>query len=86
MMVVCGDSVVCGNTQVCDYVEVYGNTELIKVPAPGTSQTCSECLHREKGNRISQAEFTCLKCGHNENADVNAAKFILIKGLKQREL
>ena len=68
------------------YKGIWYCTELIKVPAPGTSQTCSECLHREKGNRISQAEFTCLKCGHNENADVNAAKFILIKGLKQREL
>ena len=35
----------------------------------------------EKGNRVDQAHFLCLKCGHAENADVNAAKNILGQGM-----
>jgi putative transposase len=54
--------------------------ELIKVPAPYTSQACSVCGHTEKQNRASQARFKCVACGHAENADVNAAKNILAAG------
>ena len=42
-----------------------------------TSQECSECGHVEKGNRLSQESFVCLKCGHSDNADSNASKVIL---------
>lgn len=38
-----------------------------------TSQKCAECGHRERGNRQSQAHFSCKACGHQANADVNAA-------------
>jgi transposase len=38
-----------------------------------TSQTCSVCGHRAPGNRESQAVFRCVACGHQANADVNAA-------------
>jgi putative transposase len=41
-----------------------------------TSQCCNACLHIEKGNRKSQAEFKCRQCGHEDNADINAAKNI----------
>ncbi len=44
-----------------------------KVNAAYTSQTCSACGHRESGNRESQAIFRCVACGHQANADVNAA-------------
>jgi transposase len=40
-----------------------------------TSQTCNACGHCEAGNRESQA-FLCLRCGHSDHADVNAAKNI----------
>jgi transposase len=40
-----------------------------------TSQTCNACSHCEPGNRESQA-FLCLACGHEDHADVNAAKNI----------
>ena len=53
---------------------------LVEVDYRYTSQTCSCCGHSTKENRKSQAEFECLACGHNENADVNAAKNILTVG------
>lgn len=45
-----------------------------------TSQRCAACGHTEKGNRESQARFSCLVCGHQANADVNAAINILAAG------
>lgn len=41
-----------------------------------TSKACSKCGYIDKDNRKTQSEFFCLKCGHKENADVNAAKNI----------
>jgi putative transposase len=48
-----------------------------------TSQQCRACGHTEQGNRDSQAVFRCLKCGHSDHADANAAKNILARGLAQ---
>ena len=50
---------------------------VIAVDPRKTSQRCSVCSHAEPGNRLSQELFHCLKCGHSEHADVNAAKNIL---------
>jgi putative transposase len=55
--------------------------QLALVDAKYTSQTCSCCGHVEKANRKTQASFECIKCGHSENADVNAAKNILNRAL-----
>jgi len=44
-----------------------------------TSQRCSECDFIDRRNRKTQAEFVCLKCGHSENADINAAKNIALR-------
>ncbi|RYG55477.1 transposase, partial [bacterium] len=38
-----------------------------------TSRTCAVCGHCEKANRKSQARFVCRSCGHEANADKNAA-------------
>ncbi|HVC71631.1 MAG TPA: transposase [Acidimicrobiales bacterium] len=46
-----------------------------------TSQRCSACGHTEEKSRESQAVFLCRACGHNDNADVNAATNILAAGL-----
>ncbi len=51
-----------------------------------TSQTCAECGHVDAGNRVSQAVFRCLLCGHGAHADVNAACNILRAGRAQRAL
>jgi putative transposase len=50
-----------------------------------TSQRCAECGHVAAGNRVTQAEFRCLACGHQTHADVNAARNILRAGLALRE-
>ncbi|WP_405087644.1 RNA-guided endonuclease InsQ/TnpB family protein [Microbispora sp. NBC_01389] len=59
--------------------------ELIAVNPAGTSRTCSRCGHCAKDNRVTQAEFRCVACGHEAHADVNAAKNILRAGLALRD-
>lgn len=46
-----------------------------KVNPAYTSQRCFACGHTERGNRNGEM-FLCLKCGHADNADLNAAKNI----------
>jgi len=61
-----------------------GNTSYYGVVQPHyTSQQCFECTNTDKDNRKSQAGFLCLKCGYKNNADVNAANNILVKGFNQ---
>ena len=55
-------------------------TNISKVPAHHTSQTCHKCRHVAKENRKTQADFQCVACGHRDNADVNAALNILASG------
>jgi len=62
----------------CDW---YGKT-LIKVDSKFTSQICSCCGYKRKTNRKTQSSFVCGKCGREMNADVNAARNILKRGLK----
>lgn len=58
---------------------------VVAVPAMYTSQRCSECGHTAKGNRKTQACFCCEKCGHEDHADLNAAKNILAAALNGQE-
>jgi putative transposase len=58
---------------------------LVTVPAAYTSQGCSACDHVAEGNRESQAIFRCQACGHEDNADVNAAKTILKRAAARLE-
>jgi transposase len=55
--------------------------EVVAVDPRGSSQECSECHHRARENRKSQAVFHCVSCGHAEHADDNASKNILAAGL-----
>lgn len=59
----------------------YTGTEIVKVNPAYTSQTCNACGHVARNSRESQADFRCVTCGHQANADVNAAKNILAAGL-----
>ena len=46
-----------------------------------TSQMCSQCEHIERGNRSSQSQFRCKRCGHSDHADCNAARNIRARAL-----
>lgn len=55
--------------------------ELIKVCARNSSLECARCGHVARENRVGQALFSCLACGHRANADTNAAQVLLARGL-----
>jgi len=63
-----------------DYKLFWMGGMLAEVNPRHTSQQCSCCGHVEKENRISQDVFRCKACGHEEHADINAAKNILTVG------
>ena len=46
---------------------------LIPVDPRNTSRTCPECGHVSGENRVTQAQFVCVACGHAANADVVGA-------------
>ncbi|MFL5803019.1 MAG: RNA-guided endonuclease InsQ/TnpB family protein, partial [Roseiflexaceae bacterium] len=48
-----------------------------------TSQRCSACGHTERRDRKSQAEFCCVVCGHQADADCNAAVNISWAAVRQ---
>lgn len=63
-------------------------TTLVAVNPKFTSQTCNDCGAKDAKSRISQSKFVCTSCGTESNADENAAKNILGKGIaltRQRE-
>ncbi len=47
-----------------------------KIPAAYTSQRCSSCGQVAAASRESQSRFVCVACGHESNADTNAARNI----------
>jgi putative transposase len=53
----------------------------LSVPAHHTSQECAECGHIHPDNRPEQAVFVCQRCGHQDNADHNAAQIIAKRGV-----
>ena len=57
-------------------------SNVIKVPAPYTSQACSQCGHISKDNRqkSSWSVFDCQACDYRDDADYNAALNILASG------
>jgi putative transposase len=59
---------------------------LIPVNPRDTSRTCPECGHVAEENRVTQAEFVCVACGHAANADVVGALNVASRaGLVLRE-
>ena len=66
-----------------DYKAKWYGRKFIKVAPAYTSLTCSDC--REIGSKENRKgkRFTCPSCGVVHDADVNAAKNILRKGLEQ---
>lgn len=62
---------------VLEYKMAWNGGTVAYVDAKYTSQKCHQCKHIAKENRKTQATFKCVKCGHKENADLNASKNIL---------
>jgi len=56
---------------------------LVAVPPQNTSRTCPECGHVSKDNRQTQADFVCVECGYENNADVVGAINVLRAGHAQ---
>ena len=54
---------------------------VVAVPAHHSSQECSECGFVHADNRPDQETFLCQRCGHADNADLNAAKVIKKRGI-----
>jgi len=53
-----------------------------KVRAHYSSQECADCHHTHPENRVSQANFVCQSCGHQDNADRNAARVLKQRAIK----
>ena len=63
-----------------DYKLAWNGGWLIVVPPANTSRTCPACDHVSAENRQTQAQFACVACGFEENADVVGAINILARG------
>jgi putative transposase len=65
-----------------EYKTKWYGSHLILVSPKNTSRRCCQCGYTHEDNRQTQADFICQKCGHNENADKNAANNIRRLGLE----
>jgi putative transposase len=54
---------------------------LVKVSARNSSIECARCRSVAPENRVDQANFRCVDCGHQANCDINAAQVLLERGL-----
>ena len=63
-----------------DYKVAWRGGWLVAVPPQNTSRTCPCCGHVSAGNRKTQAQFLCVECGFEENADVVGAINVLRAG------
>ena len=60
-----------------DYKLAWNGGWLVAVPPQNTSRTCPCCGHISADNRRTQAQFLCVECGFEENADVVGAINVL---------
>jgi len=63
-----------------EYKLAWNGGWLVAVSPVNTSRTCPACGCVSAGNRLTQAMFACVECGHEENADVVGALNILARG------
>ncbi len=63
-----------------DYKLAWNGGWLVAVPPQNTSRTCPCCGHVSADNRQTQAQFLCVECGFEENADVVGAINVLRAG------
>ncbi|EQD54492.1 transposase, IS605 OrfB family, partial [mine drainage metagenome] len=63
-----------------DYKLAWNGGWLVAVPPQYTSRTCPCCGPVSAENRRTQAQFLCVECGYEENADVVGAINVLRAG------
>ena len=66
--------------QFVSYKAQRAGVPVVLVDPRNTSRGCSRCGFTDKRNRRSQAEFSCLRCGHTAHADHNAARNLATRG------
>lgn len=66
-----------------DYKLAWTGGWLVEVPPHNTSRTCPSCSYAAAENRRTQADFNCMECGFQGNADIVGATNILRAGLAQ---
>lgn len=64
-----------------EYKAKEAGIKVVYIKPKYTSQRCSKCGYIDKENRPTQANFKCLICGFEENADYNATQNIAIKDI-----
>jgi putative transposase len=65
-----------------EYKAELNGTHVVEIEPAGTTKECASC-GVETDKPIWVREHSCPACGHTENRDLNAAKNILNRGLKQ---
>ena len=65
--------------QFIEYKANLAGVPLMLVDPRGTSRICSNCGCESKSNRKTQAKYVCKDCGFELNADLNAARNIVMR-------
>ena len=65
-----------------DYKVSWQGGLLLAVPPQHTSQMCTRCRCIAEANRLTQAQFRCVGCGYENNADVVGAINVLERGYR----
>jgi transposase len=63
-----------------EYKQAWLGGEVLAVPPRNTSRTCPACGHVSAENRPTQARFSCVECGYENNADLVGAINVLERG------
>jgi len=69
-----------------EYKAALAGISVHRVNEAFTSQACSRCGARRKANRVHRGLYVCSRCGIIINADINAARNIKEKGLRETPL
>jgi len=72
--------------QFIEYKAALEGIPVVIINPVNTSIECSKCGYIDKENRKTQSEFKCVKCKHNEHADLNAAKVIRKRALVKKPI
>jgi putative transposase len=65
-----------------EHVARYHGAQIVTVDPAYTSLTCHACKHVARESRESRAVFRYVACGHEDDADVNAARTFSPQGMR----